>query len=138
MKLQLRITEKEIKHYNTKTKTKHLFAVIDLDKAENYPQNFVSMLPKNIKATQKPANKFEGLFGNASKKMAKHLLEKALRTRPNPKTTLAIMERLKLLDPKLNNKIKCQNCGTPIKQYKHRYRPYKFCYDCYKKGITTQ
>ena len=135
MKLQLRITEKEIKHYNTKTKTKHLFAVIDLDKSKKYPQNFVSMLPKKIKATQKPANKFEGLFGNESIKIAERLLETALRTRPNPKTTLAIKERLKLLDPKLS-KIKCQNCGTPINQYKHRYRPYKFCYNCYKKGIT--
>ena len=138
MKLQLRITEKEIKHYNTKTKTKHLFAVIDLDKSKKYPQNFVSMLPKKVKATQKPANKFEGLFGNESIKIAERLLETALRTRPNPKTTLAIKERLKLLDPELNNKIKCQNCGTPINQYKHRYRPYKFCYNCCKKGITKQ
>ena len=138
MKLQLRITEKEIKHYNTKTKTKHLFAVIDLDKSKKYPQNFVSMLPKKVKATQKPANKFEGLFGNESIKIAERLLETALRTKPNPKTTLAIKERLKLLDLKLSNKIKCQNCGTPINQYKHRHRPYKFCYNCYKKGITKQ
>jgi hypothetical protein len=96
------------------------------------------MLPKNIKAAQKPTNKFEGFFGNASKKIAKRLLEKALRTRPDPEIMLAIRERLKLLDPELNNKIKCLNCGTPIKQYKHRYRPYKFCYNCYKKGITKQ
>ena len=136
MKLQLLITEREIKHYNTKTKTKHLFAVVDLDKSKEYPQNFVSMLPKNIKATEEPGNIFEGLFGNESIKIAKHLLEKALRTRPNPKTTRALMERLKLLDPKLSNKIKCQNCGTPIKQSKYRFRAYKFCYNCYKKGYT--
>jgi RNA polymerase-binding transcription factor DksA len=138
MKLQLRITEKEKRHYNNETKTKHLFAVVDLDKAKKYPQNFVSMLPKNIKATKKPANVFEGLFGNESIKIAKRLLEKALKTRSNPKTTLAIKERLKLLNPKLNNKIKCQNCGTPINQSKHRFRPYKFCYNCYKKGCTKQ
>jgi hypothetical protein len=138
MKLQLRITEKETKHYHTETKTKHLFAVIDLDKSEKYPQNFVSMLPKNIKITEKPANIFERLFGNESKKIAKRLLEKALKTRPNPKTTLAIRERLKLLDPKLNSKIKCQNCGTPINQSKHKFQPYRFCYDCYKKGYPKQ
>ena len=138
MKLQLRITELEIRHYNTETKTKHLFAVIDLDKAKEYPQNFVSLLPKNIKSTTKPANVFERLFGNESIKIAKRLLEKALKTRPNPKTRLAIRERLKLLNPKLNNKTKCQNCGTPINQSKHRFRPYKFCYNCYKKGCTEQ
>ena len=138
MKLQLLITEKEIKHYNTETKTKHLFAVIDLDKAKRYPQNFVSLLPKKIKATKKPANIFEGLFGNESIKIAKQLLEKALRTRPDPKTKLAIRERLKLLDPQLDNEIKCQNCGTPINQSKQRYKPYKFCYSCYRKGFTKQ
>jgi hypothetical protein len=138
MKLQLLITEKEIRHYNTKTKTKHLFAVIDLDRSEKYPQNFVSLLPKNINSAAKPANVFEGLFGNESIKIAKRLLEKALKTRPSHKTTLAIRERLELLDLKLNNKIKCQMCGTPINQSKHKYRPYKFCYDCYRKSITKQ
>ena len=138
MKLQLLITEREIKHYNTKTKTKHLFAVVDLDKSKEYPQNFVSMLPKNIKATEEPGNIFEGLFGNESIKIAKRLLEKALKTRPNPKATLAIRERIKLLDPQLNSKINCQNCGTPINQSKHRFRPYKFCYDCYKRACTKQ
>jgi len=135
MNLQLLITEKEIKHYNTETKTKHLFAVIDLDKSKQYPQNFVSLLPKNIKATVKPANVFEGLFGDKSLELAKHLLEKALKTRPNSKTTQAIRERLKLLGPKLN---KCQKCGTPIRQSKHKFRPYKFCYECHRKGYSKQ
>ena len=138
MKLQLRITEKEIKHYSTETKTKHIFAVVDLDKSKKYPQNFVSLLPKNIKAAAKPANVFEKLFGNESLKIAKHLLEKALRKRPNPKTAKAIRERLKLLDSNLNNKTKCQNCGTRINQSKNRFRPHKLCYNCYTKGSAKQ
>ena len=138
MKLQLRITELEIKHYNTETKTKHLFAVIDLDKAKEYPQNFVSLLPKNINPKTKPANVFEGLFGNESVKIAKHLLERALETRPNLKTKLAIRERLKLLNSNLNDKTICQNCGFPLNHSKHRFRSYKFCYDCYKKGFTKK
>jgi hypothetical protein len=138
MKLHLLITEKEIKHYSTETKTKHIFAVVDLDKSKKYPQNFVSLLPKNIKAAAKPANVFEKLFGNESLKIAKHLLEKALRKRPNPKTAQAIRERLKLLDSTPNNKTKCPICGTPINQSKHRFRPYRFCYNCYKKGSVKQ
>ena len=135
MNLQLFITKKEFTHYNTKTKTQHLFAVIDLDKSKYYPQNFVSVLPKNIKSIVKPANIFEGLFGNQSLEMAKELLEKALETRPSSETALAIIERLKLLSSPLNNKSKCQNCGNPIKQSKQRFRPYKFCLDCYRKCI---
>ena len=138
MKLELLITEKEIKHYNTETRTKHIFAVIDLDKTKQYPQNFVSLLPKNIKATVKPTNIFEGLFGNESLKIAKHLLEKSLETRHNSKTKQTIRERLKLLGPKLNNKTRCQNCGTTIKQSKHRFGTYKFCYRCHIKGFSKQ
>lgn len=134
MNLKLLITKKETTHYNTKTKTKHLFAVIDLDKSKQYPQNFVSVLPKNIKAVVKPANIFEGLFGNQSLEMANQLLKKALRTRPDSETKKAIRERQKLLDPQLNKKAKCQNCGNTIKKNKQRFRPYKFCYKCHSKG----
>ena len=134
MNLQLHITKKETTHYNTRMKTKHLFAVIDLDRSKQYPQNFVSVLPRHIKAIVKPANAFEGLFGNKSLEMANQLLQKALQSRPDSETTLAIRERLKLLDPQLNNKSKCQNCGNPIKQSKQRFRHYKFCYDCHRKG----
>jgi hypothetical protein len=136
MKLQLRITEKEIRHYNTETKTKHIFAVIDLDRSKQYPQNFVSLLPKNIKAAEKPANVFEGLFGDESLKMAKYLLEEALKRRPNSKTKQAIRRRLELLPLEQKNRNKCQNCGKPIKQSIHRFRLYKFCYECYRKGYT--
>jgi hypothetical protein len=136
MNLQLFITKKEITHHNTVTKTKHLFAVIDLDKSKHYPQNFVSILPKSIKAIVKPSNIFEGLFGNQSLDMANQLLEKALRSRPDSETTQAIRTRLQLLNPQLNNKSKCQNCGKTIKQKKQSFRPYKFCYDCHSNGYT--
>ena len=136
MNLQLLITKKETRYHNTITKTKHLFAVIDLDKSKQYPQNFVSVLPRNINAIVKPANTFERIFGNQSLEMAIQLLEKALRTRPNSETTQAIIERLKLLHPQQNNKTKCQNCGNPIKQKKQSFKPYKFCYECHSKGHT--
>ena len=61
MNLQLLITKKEYAHYNNRTRTKHLFAVIDLDESKQYPQNFVSVLPLHIRAIVKPSNVFEGL-----------------------------------------------------------------------------
>ncbi len=134
MKLKLLITKREITHHNTITKTKYLFAVIDLDRSKQYPQNFVSVLPKSIKVKAKPSNIFEGLFGKDSLEMANQLLKKALRTRPDSETTKAIRERLKLLDPQLHNTTKCQNCGKSIKQTKRKYRPYKFCFECHSNG----
>jgi len=134
LNLKLHITKREITHHSTIIKTKYLFSVIDLDRSDQYPQNFVSVLPRKINVTVKPCNIFEELFGNRSLETAKQLLEKALERRPNSETTKAIRHRLKLLNPQLNNKSKCQNCGKPIKQNKQKFRPYKFCYQCHSKG----
>jgi hypothetical protein len=134
MNLQLLITKKEYTHYNNRTRTKHLFAVIDLDESKKYPQNFVSVLPLHIRAIVKPSNVFEGLFGNKSLEIANQLLHKALESRPDSETAKAIRERIELLVPQQNNKTQCQNCGNTIKQSKKRVRPYKFCYECHMKA----
>jgi len=133
MNLQLLITKKEYSYYNTRTKAKHLFAVIDLDKSEQYPRNFVSVLPMHISAIVKPSNVFERLFGNESLKIANQLLHKALKSRPDLETAEAIRKRIRLLAPQLNDKAQCQNCGNTIKQSKRRDKPYKFCYECHIK-----
>ena len=130
MKLKLRIFKKETKDY---TKTQYRIAIIDLDRSKQYPQNFVCMLPKNIKLKSKPSSIFEGIFGNQSLEMANQLLEKALKTRPDSETTKTIRERLKLLNPKPTKKSICQNCGKTIKQYKRGFRTYKLCYECHQK-----
>ncbi len=134
MNLQLLITRKEYTHYNNRTKTKHLFAVIDLDESKQYPQNFVSVLPLHIRAIVKPSNVFEGLFGNKSLEIANQLLHEALESRHDAETTKAIRERIELLATQQNNKAQCQNCGNTIKQSKKRVKPYKFCYDCHIKA----
>jgi hypothetical protein len=136
MNLQLLITKKETRYHNTITKTKHLFAVIDLDKSKQYPQNFVSILPKSIKTTVKPSNAFEGIFGNQSLEMAKQLLEKALKTKPNSETTKAIRDRLNLLDPKPTLEAKCLRCGKLFKPKKRGHKRYPFCYECYLKRYS--
>lgn len=138
MNLQLYITKKETVHYNTRTKIKHLFAVIDLDKSKKYPQNFVSVLPRNIKAIVKPSNIFEEIFGNQSVETAKQLLKEALKTRPDIETTLAIRERLNVLDPKLKLKSKCIICGEIFEQKKRGHKRYPLCYECYRKRYTKK
>ena len=138
IKLELLISKQYTKHYSIQTKIKYLFAVIDLDKSKQYPQNFVSVLPKKIDAIVKPSNKFEELFGNESLEMAKQLLEKALKSRPDAEIAKAIMGRLKLLELKTANKTKCLNCGKLINQSKRRYRTYKFCFECHSKKKETK
>ena len=133
MNLQLLITKKEYTHYNSRTRTKHLFAVIDLDESKQYPQNFVSVLPLHIRAIVKPSNVFERLFGNKSLEIANQLLHKALESRPDSETAKAIRERIELLATQQNNNAQCQNCGNIIKQSKKRVRAYKFCYECHMK-----
>jgi len=133
MNLQLLITKKEYAHYNNRTRTKHLFAVIDLDESKQYPQNFVSVLPLHIGAIVKPSNVFEGLFGNKSLEIANRLLHKALESKPDSETAKAIRERIELLATQVNNKAQCQNGGNTINQSKRRVKPCKFCYECHIK-----
>ena len=133
MNLQLLITKKQYTHYNSRTKTKHLFAVIDLDESKQYPQNFVSVLPLHISATVKPSNVFERLFGNKSLEIANQLLHKALESRPDYETTKAIRERIELLATQQNNIVRCQNCGNTIKQSR-KFKHFKVCYQCHLKA----
>ena len=134
MNLQLLITKKEYKHYNNRTRTKHLFAVIDLDESKQYPSNFVSVLPMHISAIVKPSNVFERIFGNKSLEIADQLLNKALKSRPDSETAEAIRKRIELLAAQGNNKAQCQNCGNTIKQSRRGVNPYKFCYECHIKA----
>jgi hypothetical protein len=62
------------------------FAVIDLDKAEVYPLNFVCMLPMKIDADCKSQSVFLQIFGDKSVEQARALLTGALETeRQDPK-----------------------------------------------------
>ena len=131
MKLRLRITKKETKDHS---KTQYKFAVIDKDKAKNYPENFVCLLPKSIKLKAKPVNIFEKIFGNDSIETAKDLLKKALRLRPDSETKKEIRERLKNLEPKPKNVAKCNVCKKDFEYKKYRYGRQKICNACRNRG----
>lgn len=134
MNLKLRITLKDIKDYK---KPQHTFAVIDLDKSESYPRNFVCILPKTIQL-KKPANIFEKLFKNESINLATSLLKKALQSRPNTDIRASIRERLKVLEPKKVNQNKCGSCGKLFVQKRRGFKKYAMCYDCYLKRYAKK
>jgi hypothetical protein len=88
-----------------------IFAVIDLDKAETYPRNFVCLLPKTIRVDPESSSKFVEIYGETSKQVAVKLLTNALRRERDPKIKGEIEKRLKAYQPKPAVKVKCIDCG---------------------------
>jgi hypothetical protein len=77
-----------------------VFAVVDLDRAESYPLNFVCVLPKRIECGCKPSSRFLEIYGKESSQIAFRLLTKALRKESDPTVKSEIEKRLKALQPK--------------------------------------
>jgi len=86
------------------------FAIVDLDKSQEYPSNFVCMLPQQVSANSKQHSVFAKVFGNHSSELAKRLLTEALETENDSEIKAEIEKRLKLLEPK-PIQIKCRVCG---------------------------
>ena len=113
------------------------FAVVDYNKAQQYPANFVCMLPLKIECVNgKNPNTFGVLFGEKSIDFALELLKKALLNEKDNEIKTEIEKRIKLLDPKQAAKVKCIKCGQifeskRIKKYKH-----PLCNECHIKQIS--
>ena len=96
MNLKLRIT----KQYSSDSyiKPKHIrMSIIDLDKSQNYPVNFVCNLPKTIKVNERQPSNFSKSFGDDKMEVARNLLNDALKTEDDPDIVADIEARLKIL-----------------------------------------
>ena len=58
------------------------------------------------------------------------LLNKELKTIDNQAIKKELLARLKLIDPKPKNMVKCNVCGEEFKSRTFRYGKQKTCYDC--------
>lgn len=137
MNLRLHIFKNEnIKYY---AQEHHIrFAVIDLDKSNKYPENFVCLLPLTPKAIGKTCSKFSSLFGDKSVELAKTLLTEALKTENDSEIKAEIKRRLRLLEPKPPIRIKCRACGKRFETNKKgRFKP-TICRDCREKRHSSQ
>ena len=74
--------------------------VVDLDKSNRYPLNFVCVLPRYFRILEKRSSKFAKLFGEKSLCMAKKLLVEAFRKEDDPEIRAAINKRIKGIDSK--------------------------------------
>ena len=78
------------------------FAVVDIDKSDHYPQNFICGLPAlNVALLHKTAEyPFLQFFGQRSSEVARALLKEALNEETDLEVIVEIERRLKLLEAK--------------------------------------
>ena len=116
------------------------FAVVDLDKAKDYPLNFVCMLPMQLSPKGNGVNVFAKVFGDKSLGVAKELLLGALETESDSEVKAEIERRLKLLAPKQVVQIACSGCGKPFQPKRIKRFKNNFCPECMEKkfGSRTQ
>lgn len=132
MKLKLHMT----KNYNMKDylKPTHIrIAVIDTEISEEYPANFVCILPRTLNPNSKTPNKFQEKYGNQSKEIIKNLLDQALTTIDDQDIKKELLARLKILNSKPKNIVSCNVCGKDFQSRKYRYGRQKTCYECKNK-----
>ena len=137
MKFCLRVSERKaergyplIRRFN--------FAVIDLDKAEAYPLNFICKLPMQLSADNKTNNAFAKTFGNTSCELAQILLQKALKREQDPEVKDEIERRLKRLEPKPAVEKRCMRCGKIFQAKPKRRVKQKYCPECLKKRLWVR
>ena len=130
MRFCLRITQRpNDKEYSPNKQ--FIFSVIDLDKAEKYPLNFVCKLPR-LRSDYKAENVFVKNFGSTSFELAQILLQKALKQEKTPEVRDEIKKRLKLLEPKPVVKKSCIKCGKTFKITPRQASRRKHCSECLK------
>jgi hypothetical protein len=137
MDFELRIFKRDYtNNYHT---WNHLrFAVVDLNTSEDYPSNFVSMLPMRIDSGGKLPSAFTKFFGNKSLETARRLLTKALKTEDDSEIKAEIARRLNLLEPNPVIHIKCSVCKKFFQTQKERASKQKICPECMKRFSSQE
>ena len=115
------------------------FAVVDYNRSESFPANFVCMLPAKVDPRKgKVANVFGTLFGDRSLDFAMHLLNDALKSERDLEVKTEITRRLKLIDPKQANLILCSGCNKTFQPRKIRKYKQNLCPECLKKRFAAR
>ena len=137
LRFYLRISKQKYRKRNTPIR-RFRFAVLDLDKAETYPMNYVCMLPITLDADAKNGSIFVKTFGEKSYEVAKTLLQEALKQESSYEVKREIERRIKLLEPKPEVEKRCMICGNLFQaKPKHGFKQ-KYCPECLKKRIRKR
>jgi hypothetical protein len=87
----------ELKRYNSRNRI--CFVVVNSDKTEKYPANFVCVLPKHKSSIINSSTQFSREFGKENLGLARQLLTKAYKDEDDAEIRAEIQERLKILKP---------------------------------------
>ena len=118
---------------------KHLrFTVVNLDRAKDYPLNFVCTLPIRLSRNEKKLTTFEEIFGKSSLEVAKKLLTDALKSEGDAESRGEIERRLKLLEPESTREKKCTSCGKTFRTDPKKKFSQRFCEDCVRKKFGSR
>ena len=132
MKLELSTSKRWVTRAS-QNREEIVFTVIDLDKGETYPKNFVCILPKTFEKGENNSN-FQKIFGKASQQTAMKLLNNALRVESDPEVRIEIEKRLKDNQPKPLVKVNCINCGCVFEAKKSGRFTQRICQSCRPKN----
>lgn len=113
------------------------FAVVDLDRSQNYPSNFVCMLPQQIGGKCNPTSVFAKTFENNGLELTKRLLTLALKAEGDSEIKAEIEKRLKLLEPKPAVQVKCRVCRNFFEPKRRGFKQ-KICQECIRKKAISQ
>lgn len=130
IKLQI-FKMKEASRSETSLAQRYRCAVVDLDKPEKYPSNFVCMLPAQIGSDKQSA--FFKLFGDKSVELAGQLLTDALETETDIGTKAEIGRRLKIIKSSSTNQVECSVCGKMFKPTRRSGFRQRLCPECKNK-----
>ena len=128
MKLELS-TSKRCVTRASQNKEEIVFTVLDLDKGETYPKNFVCILPKTFEKGENNSN-FQKIFGKTSQQIAIKLLNDALKHESDPEVKVEIEKRLKDNLPKPFIKVTCIDCGCVFEAKKSGRYVQRICQPC--------
>jgi len=113
------------------------FVVVDANKSKSYPQNFVCVLPVNL-GKGKVDSAFLKAFKDKNLEQAKTLLKAAWEHEDDSDIKAEIERRLKLLEPKAVDQIKCSSCGKLFQPKRMRKFKNNYCEECLKKRFGNQ
>jgi hypothetical protein len=108
------------------------FAVIDTEKSQEYPSNFVCLLPSIINNDEKTQNVFSKIFGDKSQEHAELLLTKALKNESESFVKDEIKRRLALIAPEKYFQKRCLDCGKFFYQGGTKKLKSSLCEDCFE------
>lgn len=115
------------------------FAVVDLNKSESYPVNFVCMLPLRLhQGKENIGSVFGEIFGDKSLDLAMRLLKNAFVTENDVRVKAEIERRINMIDPNSAKLIKCSVCKKSFQPRKIRKYKQNLCHECLTKRYGTR